>query len=266
MVRKLLLAAWLLCSFAGVRGLVWGQTLPEGAGNAGSETAGVASSETAVVAGSETAGVARSFSDDRSDFVVLTDVVPDVVLEMRYFSTYNFVGSRIDGYEEPVALLTREAAEALGRASDAFLQLGYRLKIFDAYRPQSAVDHFRRWGRDRDDRRMQPYFYPRVDKALVFALGYLSTHSGHSRGSTLDLTLIDMETGLELDMGGHFDLLDTRSHFDSPEITAEQYAHRRLLRETMSAAGFRPYDKEWWHFTLRGEPYPATYFTFPVRR
>ena len=210
--------------------------------------------------------LARTFSDDRSDFVVLTDVVPDVVLEMRYFSTYNFVGSRIDGYEEPVALLTREAAEALGRASAAFMQLGYRLKIFDAYRPQSAVDHFRRWGRDRDDRRMQPYFYPRADKALVFSLGYLSTHSGHSRGSTLDLTLIDMETGLELDMGGHFDLLDTRSHFDSPEITAEQYAHRRLLRETMSAAGFRPYDKEWWHFTLRGEPYPATYFTFPVRR
>ena len=209
---------------------------------------------------------AQSFSDDRSDFVVLTDIVPDAVLEIRYYSTYNFVGQRIDGYEEPVALLTREAALALKRASDAFLRQGYRLKIFDAYRPQRAVDHFKRWARERDDRRMQPYFYPRVDKSLVFALGYVSSHSGHSRGSTLDLTLIDMETGLEADMGGHFDLLDVRSHFDSPEITPEQHALRALLRETMSAAGFRPYEKEWWHFTLRGEPFPDTYFTFPVCR
>lgn len=209
--------------------------------------------------------VQRTFSDDRSGFVVLTDVVPDALLEIRYHSTFNFVGERIDGYEEPVALLTREAAQALKKASDILMEQGYRLKIFDAYRPQRAVDHFKRWARDKDDRRMQPYFYPRVDKALLFSLGYVSSHSGHSRGSTLDLTIVDMETGLEADMGGHFDLLDTRSHVDSPEVTPEQHARRMILRNAMGAAGFRPYEKEWWHFTLRGEPYPTTYFTFPVR-
>ena len=208
----------------------------------------------------------QTTSEDRSDFVVVTDVVPDVVLEIRYYSTYNFVGDRIDGYEEPVALLTREAAEALKVANDLLMMNGFRLKIFDAYRPQSAVDHFKRWAHDRNDRRMQQTFYPRVDKAYLFSLGYVSSHSGHSRGSTVDLTLIDMETGMEVDMGGHFDLLDSRSHFDSPDVTAVQHAHRVILREAMSAAGFRPYAKEWWHFTLRNEPFPNTYFNFPVQR
>lgn len=202
---------------------------------------------------------------DTSGFVVLAYFVPGIVQEIRYHSTYNFIGDRIDGYEEPCALLTKEAARALKAVSNEVMVQGYRLKIFDAYRPQRAVDHFKRWARDKDDRRMQPYFYPRVDKALLFSLGYVSSHSGHSRGSTLDLTIVDMETGLEADMGGHFDLLDTRSHVDSPEVTPEQHARRMILRNAMGAAGFRPYEKEWWHFTLRGEPYPTTYFTFPVR-
>ena len=205
-------------------------------------------------------------SDDASGFVVVTDVAPDVLQEIRYFSTYNFVGARIDGYLEPVALLTREAAEALKKASDILSAQGYRLKIFDAYRPQSGVDHFKRWARDPSDTRMKPYFYPDVDKSQLFVRGYVASHSGHSRGSTVDLTILEMATGKEVDMGGPFDFLGPRSHVDSPDITAQQRENRMILRRAMMQAGFRPYEKEWWHFTLRGEPYPDTYFTFPVRK
>ncbi len=203
-------------------------------------------------------------SDDRSDFVVVTDVAPDIMQEIRYFSTYNFVGERIDGYLEPVALLTREAAEALKKASDILVRQGYRLKIFDAYRPQMAVDHFKRWAKKQDDTRMKPYFYPDVDKSQLFSRGYVASHSGHSRGSTLDLTILEMATGKEVDMGGPFDFLGPRSHVDCPDITERQHENRMILRRAMVQAGFRPYEKEWWHFTLRNEPFPYTYFTFPV--
>ena len=182
-------------------------------------------------------------SDDASGFVVVTD-----------------------GSLEPVALLTREAAEALKKASDILSAQGYRLKIFDAYRPQSGVDHFKRWARDPSDTRMKPYFYPDVDKSQLFVRGYVASHSGHSRGSTVDLTILEMATGKEVDMGGPFDFLGPRSHVDCPDITAQQQENRMILRRAMMQAGFRPYEKEWWHFTLRGEPYPDTYFTFPVRK
>ena len=205
-------------------------------------------------------------SNDASGFVLLTDAVPDVILEIRYYSTYNFVGDRIDGYEEPVALLTKEAAAALKAASDDFIAKGYRLKIYDAYRPQMAVSHFVRWAEDTADTRMKAYFYPDLTKDVLFPQGYIAAHSGHSRGSTVDLTLVDMQTGKELDMGGVFDFFGEISHPDYREISEAQYANRMLLREGMLAHGFKPLPEEWWHFTLENEPYPETYFTFPVSR
>ena len=205
-----------------------------------------------------------NLSDNASGFVLLTDVVPDAILEIRYYSTYNFVGDRIDGYEEPLAFLTREAAEALREVSDDLNQKGYRLKIYDAYRPQMAVSHFMRWALDFEDTRMKAYFYPDLEKDVLFPLGYIAEHSGHSRGSTVDLTLFDMTTEKEVDMGGTFDYFGELSHPDYVDITEEQYANRMILREAMLAHGFKPLPEEWWHFTLEDEPYPDTYFTFPI--
>ena len=205
-----------------------------------------------------------NLSDDASGFVLLTDAVPDAILEIRYYSTYNFIGDRIEGYEQPVALLTREAAEALKAVSDDVVSQGYRLKIYDAYRPQKAVSHFMRWALDFEDDRMKAYFYPELEKNQLFPQGYIAEHSGHSRGSTVDLTLFDMTTEKEVDMGGTFDYFGELSHPDYKGITEEQYANRMILREAMLAHGFKPLDEEWWHFTLKDEPFPDTYFTFPV--
>ena len=203
-------------------------------------------------------------SDDPSGFVLLTGSVPDVILEIRYYSTRNFVGDRIDGYEEPVALLTREAAAALKAAADGFAAKGYRLKIYDAYRPQMAVDHFARWAQDTEDTRMKEYFYPDLTKDTLFPLGYIARRSGHSRGSTVDLTLVEAATGRELDMGGAFDFFGEISRPDYAGLTEAQRANRMLLRGGMLSHGFRPLAEEWWHFTLENEPYPTTCFTFPV--
>ena len=199
------------------------------------------------------------------DFVLLTDIVPDVILEVRYFSTYNFVGARIDGYEEPCILITRQVALALKAVSDEARALGYRLKVYDAYRPQRAVDHFVRWAEDADDLSMKQVFYPEVDKRCLFDEGYICRKSGHSRGSTVDLTLVDEKTGKELDMGGAFDYFGRLSHPDYTEgLTQNQIANRMLLRKLMLENSFCPLDTEWWHFTLENEPYPDTYFDFPV--
>ena len=203
-------------------------------------------------------------SDDSSDFVMLSEAVPDAILEIRYYSTYNFVGDRINGYEEPLAFLTKEAAAALKNVSDDLRTRGYRLKIFDAYRPQMAVTHFMNWALDTEDTRMKEYFYPELDKDVLFPQGYIAEHSGHSRGSTVDLTLFDMTTEKEVDMGGTFDYFGELSHPDYTGITEEQYQNRMILREAMLAHGFKPLAEEWWHFTLADEPYPDTYFTFPI--
>lgn len=198
-------------------------------------------------------------------FVLLSDIAPDVIQEIRYYSTYNFVGERIDGYEEPCALMTKEAAAALNEVSKDVMSMGYRLKVYDAYRPQMAVDHFVRWAEDLEDTYMKSYFYPEVDKTLLFDQGYIDAKSGHSRGSTVDLTLFDMSTGKEVDMGGTFDYFGELSHPDYTEtLTDQQYANRMILQEAMIRHGFRPLDTEWWHFTLEDEPYPDTYFEFPV--
>ena len=193
-------------------------------------------------------------SDDSSDFVLITDVVPDAI----------FVGDRIDGYEEPLAFMTREAAEALKEVSDDVKEKGYRLKIYDAYRPQEAVTNFVEWAKDADDTRMKEYFYPDLDKSVLFPQGYIAAHSGHSRGSTVDLTLFDMDTEKEVDMGGTFDFFGELSHPDYKGITKRQYKNRMILRKAMMKHGFNPLAEEWWHFTLAKEPYPDTYFTFPV--
>lgn len=217
-------------------------------------------------------------TDDCSQFVNLAEVVPDAILEIRYYSTYNFVGARVDGYEEPVALLTRQAADSLRAVSDDLKKQGYRLKIYDAYRPQCAVDHFMRWAADVNDTLMKPYFYPKVPRDKLFELGYILEKSGHTRGSTVDLTLFDMATEKEVDMDGTFDWFGRESHPDyggdpqtgkykgNAPITAEQFHNRMILREAMMRHGFKPLDEEWWHFTLKNEPFPDTYFTFPVKK
>ena len=201
---------------------------------------------------------------DSSDFVILADYVPGIVQEIRYYSTYNFVGDRIDGYEEPCALLTKEAARALKMVSNEMNVVGYRLKVFDAYRPANAVRHFVLWGIEDLDLRMKPYFYPDLEKQELFAKGYIASRSSHSRGSTVDLTLLDMRTGKEVDMGSPFDMFDVISHPDYRGITQEQYENRMRLQQVMVRNGFEPIDCEWWHFTLKDEPFPDTYFNFPV--
>ena len=199
-----------------------------------------------------------------ADFVVVSQVIPDAILEIRYHSTFNFVGDRIDGYDEPCALLTREAALALKEASDDLMAQGYRIKIYDAYRPQDAVNHFVRWAKDLGDTRMKAYFYPEVDKSQLFSSGYIAKRSGHSRGSTVDITLFDLSTGKDADMGGTFDYFGDASHYEYKKLTPEQKNNRLILRKAMTAHGFKPISTEWWHFTLIDEPYPDTYFNFPV--
>ncbi|MBR0168473.1 MAG: M15 family metallopeptidase [Synergistaceae bacterium] len=214
--------------------------------------------------------ISPSFAEDKisvdsSDFVLLAEAVPDAILEIRYYSTYNFVGSRINGYERPVAYLTKKAAAALREVSDELVSKGYRLKIFDAYRPQTAVNHFAEWAQKIDDVKMKEYFYPELDKSVLFKQDYIMYKSGHSRGSTVDLTLFDMNTERDADMGGTFDYFGEKSHPDYKGLTPAQYNNRMILREAMIKHGFKPLYSEWWHFTLENEPYPDTYFDFPVK-
>lgn len=205
-------------------------------------------------------------SDDFSGFVMVEDVVPGVILDIRYYSACNFIGERIDGYDEPVALLTKEAALALKNAGEEIGKRGLCFRIYDAYRPQMAVDHFVRWAKNPDDVRMKEIFYPDVSKQDLFPLGFIAEHSGHSRGSTIDLTLFDIVNEKDLDMGGTFDFFGEISRSDYKDLSPEQLNNRKLLREVMVRNGFAPLKEEWWHYTLRDEPYPNTYFSFPNNR
>ncbi len=200
---------------------------------------------------------------DASEFVLLSDVIPDILLDIRYYSSFNFVGERIDGYELPLAFITKKTAIALKNVSEQIRKQGLRFKIYDAYRPQKAVDHFVRWASDINDIRMKESFYPEVDKKDLFEAGYIAARSAHSRGSTVDLTLFS-DQGYDLDMGSPFDYFGGISHPDYQDISEKQHENRMLLRDLMVKNGFMPYEKEWWHFTLADEPFPDTYFDFSI--
>lgn len=202
---------------------------------------------------------------DRSGFVDAGRAAPGLLVDMRYFGEENFVGRRIAGYEAPVCLLTKEAVVALARVQARVGEFGLGLKVFDCYRPKRAVADFAAWARDPVDQKRKAEQYPDVDKSRLFALGYIAERSGHSRGSTVDLTLVDARTGAELDMGSGYDLFDALSWPSDQRPSATARANRMLLQDVMVANGFRPLKEEWWHFTLNGEPYPETYFDFPVK-
>jgi D-alanyl-D-alanine dipeptidase len=199
-----------------------------------------------------------------STFVDAATIVPGLVVEMRYAGAHNFVGRPIEGYEAARCLLTRPAAEALAGVAADLAPRGLVIKAFDCYRPTRAVANFERWARDIGDTAAKAEFYPDVDKRTLFQNGYISSRSGHSRGSTIDLTLARAD-GRELDMGTPFDFFSPRSWPASASVSGEAKANRTLLAAAMRRGGFRPYDREWWHFTLSHEPFPDTYFDFPVR-
>jgi D-alanyl-D-alanine dipeptidase len=232
---------------------------------------------------------AHAQKQERPDsFVDVSEVIPDLVLDMRYLTPENFIGRPIPGYRAPKCYLTKRAAEALKRVQDDLRPKGYSLKVYDCYRPQTAVNEFVRWGRDLKDTEMKPRFYPNVAKSRLFRNGYIARRSGHSRGSTVDLTIVPLpvppQPGFDpsaplvsceepeaerapdnsVDMGTGFDCFSVRSHTASRAIAKEARANRQLLKSTMAKHGFRNASTEWWHYTLRNEPYKRTYFDFPV--
>ncbi|WP_103511191.1 M15 family metallopeptidase [Streptomyces sp. SM13] len=224
------------------------------------------------------------------EFVALRSVDPTIIQEMRYTTAHTFMGERVDGYRQPVCILTRPAARALRLAQKRLLRQGYSLKVYDCYRPQRAVDHFVRWAKDLDDQAMKEEFYPLVDKNRLFEDGYIAEKSGHSRGSMVDLTLVRLPAlptrpyrpgerltpcfapkgerfpDNSLDMGTGYDCFDTLSHTDDPRIQGPQRANRQFLKRTLAEVGFVNLPEEWWHFTFKPEPFPDTFFDFPVHR
>lgn len=224
------------------------------------------------------------------DFVALRDVAPTIIEEIRYTGFHNFVGHPVHGYREPLCILTRQTAEALDEAQQKLRREGYTLKVYDCFRPQRAVDHFVSWAQRLDDERMKAEFYPRVDKARLFDDGYIAEQSGHSRGSTVDLTLVKLPVRPQqpyipgqplnrcyapvgerfpdngVNMGTGFDCFDTLAHTDDPRITGEARENRQQLKTTLESVGLVNYPNEWWHFSLVDEPFPDTYFDFPVAR
>jgi len=198
-------------------------------------------------------------------FVYLKEIIPDIDIELRYYTADNFVGERIDGYLSSECILSKEAALALKKAQNDLKIFGLGLKVYDAYRPQCAVDHFVRWAKDLKDKNKKATYYPNVLKEDLFKEGYISAKSSHTRGSTVDITIIALDSKAELDMGSGFDFFGPKSLPNNLNITARQRAHRMLLQMLMYANGFEPYEKEWWHFTLRNEPFPDTYFNFPIQ-
>jgi D-alanyl-D-alanine dipeptidase len=206
------------------------------------------------------------FSQELPDgFVYLSDVDKTIKSELRYLSSNNFIGKPIDGYSNNRVIITKPAAINLKKIQTELLKKGFSLKIFDAYRPQQAVNHFVKWAKVLNDTLMKKEYYPEVHKSELFKLGYIASKSGHTRGSTLDVTIIDIKTAKELDMGSPFDFFGVQSHPFYPKISKEQKENRVLLRAIMLQNNFKPYENEWWHFTLIEEPFPNTYFNFPVK-
>lgn len=196
-------------------------------------------------------------------FVYIKDLIPSITEDIRYAGSHNFIGRPVDGYAAPRCVLTCEAAKALVAAAEAFAAKGYTFLVYDGYRPQRAVSHFMRWAEDLADTAAKAEFYPDLDKAELFEKGYLAKRSGHSRGSTIDLTLLD-SNGQPLDMGGEFDWFSPVSGHGYECLTDAQKANRLLLKDGMIAAGFLPYSEEWWHYGLKDEPHPDTYFDFVI--
>ncbi len=205
---------------------------------------------------------ADKISYDKSDFAQVSSVIYDAAYDIRYYSANNFTATRITGYKAPRAYMTKKALAALAQAADDLRQQGYRILIWDTYRPQKAVDHFVSWINNPNEPGDKT-FYPTLEKSNLLAGNYIMAKSGHSRGSTIDLTIITKDGGF-VDMGGTFDLFSERSHPDYKKITKKQKKNRQILRDAMLKAGFKPLDSEWWHFTLKDEPYPDTYFNFDV--
>lgn len=202
------------------------------------------------------------------DFSYFNEIIPDIEVDLRYFSSDNFVGDTIDGYHENKCIISTEGAKALVNVQNELNSMGYGLKVFDAYRPQQAVDHFVRWAKDLKDIKMKHVYYPEIEKRHLFEQGYISSKSGHTRGSTVDLTIVYLTgatKGKELDMGTPWDFFSPLSWPASNEVTALQKSNRILLQRVMEKHGFKHYKEEWWHFTLKDEPYPDTYFDFPVK-
>ncbi|GGV21889.1 D-alanyl-D-alanine dipeptidase [Streptomyces filipinensis] len=251
---------------------------------------GLVTALAALLAVTASSATAQAKTEPRApkDFVALSTVDPTILQEMRYFTPHNFVGERIDGYEQPICILTRPAADALHRAQLKLLRKGYTLKVYDCYRPQRAVDHFVRWAKDLGDQAMKGEFYPDVDKTRLFEDGYIAAKSGHSRGSTMDLTIVRLPArptrpyhpgeplvpcyapknerfpDNSVDMGTGFDCFDPLAHTMDPRVQGEQRTNRLLLKNTLESLGFVNLAEEWWHFTYQPEPYPDTYFDFPV--
>jgi D-alanyl-D-alanine dipeptidase len=206
------------------------------------------------------------FSQELPDsFVYLSDVENTIKSELRYLNNNNFIGRPINGYENNCVIITKEAAIHLKKVQAELLKKGLSLKVFDAYRPQQAVDHFVKWAKMMKDTLMKKEYYPHVNKSELFNLGYIASKSGHTRGSTIDLTIINIKTGKELDMGSPYDFFGVQSHPFYPKISKEQKENRMLLRKLMLQNNFKPYENEWWHFTLKKEPFPKTYFNFPIK-
>lgn len=206
----------------------------------------------------------KSKTSDKLNFSLANQEIPSLLFDIKYFGSDNFVGEVVNGYEAPHCYLTLQATKALKLAQLNAQGLGLTLKVFDCYRPQIAVDHFVRWAKDSSNTSTKKSFYPNIQKEFLFSKGYIAKKSGHSRGSTIDLTLANSKTGIELDMGTTYDFLDPLSNTANTQVTIEQKKNRALLVKIMEDQNFKNYSKEWWHFSLRVEPFPETYFNFTV--
>lgn len=200
----------------------------------------------------------------KKGFSYLLEVDESIQQELRYFSSNNFIGKKIDGYKKNTVIISNAAAKALKKVQAELMQMGLSLKVYDAYRPQQSVDHFVRWAKKLNDTLMKQSFYPTVRKSDLFKLGFIASKSGHTRGSSVDLSIVEIKTNKEIDMGSSYDFFGATSYSLYKKLSSRQEKNRMLLRNIMIKNGFKPYDKEWWHYTLVDEPFPNTYFNFDI--
>tara|TARA_B100001063_G_scaffold121321_1_gene113267 strand:+ start:64 stop:726 length:663 start_codon:yes stop_codon:yes gene_type:complete len=207
-----------------------------------------------------------SFSQSRDSFIDIKEYIPSITIDLKYSSDDNFTGRVVNGYESPKCLLTFEAASSLRNIQTILNKSGYSLKIYDAYRPQRSVNHFINWSKNQSDTLKKSYYYPNLAKSTLFKLGYIASKSSHSRGSTVDITLVEISSGKEIDMGSPYDFFGLESSHDYENISITQKNNRKLLLDVMTKNGFSSYSKEWWHYTFIDEPFPTTYFDFTTNK